>query len=156
MQPKVEKMVCKLKESLYELKQIAKYWNIKIDSFMKEYNLVTVNMTFVFITTKGLWKLFVGFLLMMGLYMQLRNQQLITLLSIWSQDYIKIEVIQGWIDYEFVGFQITTNFFNPIFINQSQYIINIINFFRMENVNPIVSPYYFHTLVNVQVGPTNN
>jgi hypothetical protein len=25
----------------------------------------------------------------------------------------------------------------------------------MENVNPIVSPYYSHTLINVQVRPTN-
>jgi hypothetical protein len=25
----------------------------------------------------------------------------------------------------------------------------------MGNVNPIVIPYYFHTLINVQVGPTN-
>ncbi len=25
----------------------------------------------------------------------------------------------------------------------------------MENVNPIVSPYHSHTLINVQVGPTN-
>ncbi len=73
-----------------------------------------------------------------------------------SQDYIKIEVIQGWIDYQFVGFQITTNFLNhPIFINQNQYIIDIINFFGMENVNPIVNPYNSHTLINVQVGPTN-
>jgi hypothetical protein len=25
----------------------------------------------------------------------------------------------------------------------------------MENVNPVVSSYYSHTLINVQVGPTN-
>ncbi len=25
----------------------------------------------------------------------------------------------------------------------------------MDNVNPIVTPYFSHTLINVQVGPTN-
>jgi hypothetical protein len=36
-----ESFVCIFKNSLYGLKQIAKQWNIKFDTFLNEYNLVT-------------------------------------------------------------------------------------------------------------------
>ncbi len=41
VQPREETLVCRFKKSLYDIKQATTQWNIKFDTFFKEYNLVT-------------------------------------------------------------------------------------------------------------------
>jgi hypothetical protein len=142
-------LVCKLKKSLYRLKQATRKWNEKFDSFLKKYDLLVSNADSCVYYNPGKIKTIIG------IYVDDRMACFVDkteLDKIIKHLETKFDVKTGVVDY-YVGFQIkTSDTRDRVFINQSRYILDIIDRFGMSDCHLVDTPADPKTLFNDSQG----
>lgn len=130
-------LVYKLKKSLYGLKQAARKWNEKFDQFLRMYNLLVSSADACVYYTAGNTKTIVGIHVDDGMACSVDKMELSKIIHHLEKEF---EVKTGKMDY-YVGFQVKlSDSRDRIFINQSRYIIDILERFGMSNCHPVATP----------------
>lgn len=144
-------LVCKLKKSLYGLKQSPRCWNNKFNSFLTNFGFVQSNADKCIYKgeldgIKVLLILYVDDGIIMSTNMCVINKVLFELQK-------NFEITISKVKY-FVGLEITQNKNDgSIFISQENYIKNVVNRFGLEDANPVSTPGDPHVNLSVDNGP---
>ena len=136
-------LVCRLKKSLYGLKQSSRCWNTKFDSFLKDYGFIQST------ADKCVYKgLFNGQSVFLIIYVDdgliiAENEGLCS--SILNELEKKFEITVGVLA-NYVGMEIEYDTQNAsIFIHQTNYIRQMLRRFNMEDATPVTTPADPHT-----------
>jgi hypothetical protein len=126
--------VCLLRRSLYGLKQSARQWNKKMDRFLKQWKLISNDADSCVYRNKGdlhtLLEIYVDDGIIASLYPK-HIDSIITYLE------TNFKGLKGGMEY-FVGFQIERDpFSGSIFIYQTQYIDDIIEWFGKKDAHHV-------------------
>jgi len=138
-----EKPVCKLKKSLYGLKQSARQWNIKFDTFLKTYDLIPSEANPCVYHN-------IGMTILLGIFIDdgIVASGDITRLNVVIA-YLKtiFKVIKGAMDY-YVGFQVhQDSVTHTITFHQTWYLTNILIHFDMMNCHLVSTPIDPHIIL---------
>jgi hypothetical protein len=139
---KDEMLVCRLKRSIYGLKQAARQWNRKFDSFLTRYNLVASSADSCVYHSNGHIEIVTGLFVDDGISCSTDETKLADMLQYLRKHF---EVTQGTGNY-YVGFEVHRCCNNrSMFINQQWYITHIIHHFGLQKSNPAITPADPHT-----------
>lgn len=129
--------VCKLQKSLYGLKQASRFWNIKFESFIKEFGfVVSESDPCVFISDNGqdiaILAIYVDDGLIIG-----NNEKVIDSVILHLQQQFEVKSIELGC---FLGIQIEQLKDGSIFVHQQAYARKVLNKFSMESCNAVSVP----------------
>jgi hypothetical protein len=140
--------ICLLQQSLYGLRQSARQWNQKFDSFFKQWELMSCHADSCVYQNKGSLHTLLGIYVDDGIIASTKPNFIEDILIYLESNF---KVVRGEMDY-FVGFQIERDHCNgSIFIHQTRYIDNIIKRFGLENAHNVTTPIDLHTKLSNRV-----
>ena len=135
-----DSLVCKLKKSLYGLKQSARQWNIKFDGFLKTYNLFPSEAD-PCVYHNATMSLLIAIFIDDGLAASTDKKHLTAVIHYLETMF---KVVTGAMDY-YVGFQVHHDpLTRSITLHQTRYITDVLIRFDMMNCNPVSTPSDSH------------
>ena len=139
--PTKPKYYCRLKKSIYGLRQSARQWNHRISTFLKQFRLVVSEADCCVYSNHGQLHTILGIYVDDGLIAS-TNTYYIESILIYLESTFK--VTRGEMDY-FVGFQIercpTTG---SIFVHQERYILDVLIRFGLQDAHEVSTPADTH------------
>ena len=146
--PGCKKLVCKLKKSLYGLKQSARQWNIKFDTFLKTYNLIPSEADPCVYHDNGM-NLLLGIFIDDGIAASGDTKRLTAVISYLETIF---KVVKGAMDY-YVGFQVHIEpDTHAITLHQTRYIVDVLKRFGMMDSHPVSTPFDHHVVLSACAG----
>lgn len=125
--------VCKLRKSLYGLKQASRCWNQKFSGFIEKFGLVASKSDpCVFTNNSIILAIFVDDGIIAG-----KDDQSIDCIIEYLQENFEVKVIEVGC---FLGLEIDRLSDGSIFVHQTAYANRILRKFHMENCNPVTVP----------------
>lgn len=131
-----EKLVCKLKKSMYGLRQSARQWNIKFDLFLKTYDLIPSEVDPCVYHDADM-NLLLGIFIDDGIAASGDISRLNAVISYLETIF---KVVKGAMDY-YVGFQVHQDpITHNITLHQTRYLTDVLIRFDMMDSHPVSTP----------------